>query len=459
MAFPGRNLLILLPHGLRSDALSDARCWPMSTPRMLALAQRGLRLQAVAASPVDRVAGASLFTGLHARQHGSALPQQVPALIRGSFLEALAEAGYELVGAGCVGPVAHQLTRSVVVAEPDQVAPAQCAYFEHLHRKAYATALSRQREQRARTGPLEPERLLLDAADDIDGFITRRAVELLGQMPEDRPWALVVAYSGPGNDLPPPTLYEELVSPALLQDGFALADFRSLDAICEPAYPRALFQRLQPHLLGQIRSDYLGRVALIDHGVGVLEKQVAQRADAQRVWTVLGSDRGHLLGEQGLTGPGAFLDGGVQTPLIIAPPRGWVWERPLQNAEPLCSTVDLAATVAALARTDLPVSSAGRSQLFRFAEREENAPPSGMLSEWGERLMWQTPRWKALFRSDGTLLAAFDRTADLEEGDNQVERLSPDIRQELLAALGQALLGLRSVGGIAACSAGSALPV
>ena len=66
-------------------------------------------------------------------------------------------------------------------------------------------------------------------------------------MPRDKPWALIVVYSGPANELPPPTLYEELVPAVNLHNGFTAPDFRDMDAICEPVYPRAHLQRLTPH--------------------------------------------------------------------------------------------------------------------------------------------------------------------------------------------------------------------
>ena len=67
---PKRNLLIVLPHGLRSDALADEREWPLPTPHLVDLARRGVRLVLSAATTTDPGAMASVLTGLHARQHG-----------------------------------------------------------------------------------------------------------------------------------------------------------------------------------------------------------------------------------------------------------------------------------------------------------------------------------------------------------------------------------------------------
>src|SRR5690606_37643129 len=129
-----------------------------------------------------------------------------------------------------------------------------------------------------------------------------------------------VVFTGPGNDLPPPTLYSETIPLPQLAGGFIPAKLDALDALAEPAYPRVMLQRLEPYSVQRIRADYLGRVALIDHFVGRIADAVTNRADRSRTWTCLTADHGYLLGEHGLIGRRSFFGGAVHTPLLLAPP-------------------------------------------------------------------------------------------------------------------------------------------
>jgi arylsulfatase A-like enzyme len=65
-----RNIVVVMCHGLRSDAVSDSNAWPLTTPGLVKLGQQGLRVVASSACPADWGGMTSLLTGLHARQHG-----------------------------------------------------------------------------------------------------------------------------------------------------------------------------------------------------------------------------------------------------------------------------------------------------------------------------------------------------------------------------------------------------
>lgn len=441
---PVRNLVIVLAHGLRSDAIGDDRSWPLHTPALERLGAAGVRLAASSASPTDAGGLTSLLTGLHARQHG-VLGQNgaAPPRLEQALPRWLREAGYTVAGVGCVGPVAHWLDESVVVAPPGEVEPKGCAYFERMSQRGLADALVEQRANRLRGGPFEPTRLLIEPEDDIDGFIGREATRLAKRLPADRPWALLVMFSGPGNDLPPPTLYESVVEASALQSGFVPADLRALDALAEPAYPRAMLQRLEPATVGRLRADYLGRVSLLDFCVNRLARTVAARDDASTTWTVVTSQRGHLLGEHGLVGPRSFLAGALEVPVIVAPPENAAVGTAARLEEGLVSTVDVAATLADLAGCDVPVPMPGRSLLPmlamdappRSASRQGDGarheadaeallprPAGGNLSEFGDRLMLETERFKVVYdRATRDCRGLFDLLHDPEERSNLLE--------------------------------------
>ena len=458
-----RNLIIVLAHGLRSDALEDSQSWPLGTPHLSRLADRGTRLVATSACPADYGGMISLLTALHARQHGSLDQAIPPAKIAAAVPSAappsrpvekvsydgwpaqLVDAGYHLVGVGCVGAIEPWFHDAVMVRDVDAIdAHGECAYLTATRTKGITAAILHQRRQRQRSGPFEPDRLLIEPVDDIDGFITERACKLLTEMPADRRWALVVIYSGPGNSLPPPTLYDGVVDPTSLSHGFTPADLTGLDALAELDYPRVMLQRLEPQQIGRIRSDYLGRVSLIDHGLGRLQSAMNERVDHEKTWLVFSSDRGQLLGEHGLVGHRSFLSAAIDVPVILCPPT-----RPLgTNHSPRVSTVDVAATIAALGGCDSPRYAAGRSLLPILGGQLLDSPAhETSISEFAHRLMLQTERYKVVFDTQSReAIGLYDLHEDPHELTNLVSTVTGE---NLLYALrwrvGDALMPLRAM--------------
>ncbi|MEM1027553.1 MAG: sulfatase-like hydrolase/transferase [Planctomycetota bacterium] len=419
-----RNLLIVLAHGLRSDALADEREWPLPTPNLVGLADRGIRLVLSSATPADPGGMASLLTGLHARQHGQLRDDEQPQTLRDGLPGWLAEAGYYTVGVGEVGAFASLLdesliTEGVAIPEPQ---PNRCWYTAAARSRGHAPALAQQRRQRLRTGPLAPDRLMLEPDEDIDGFIAAQAAEALGRMPEDKPWAMFVVFSGPGNELPPPMYYDGLVETADLARNFVPAKFDHHDALAEPELPRSVLQRLEAHQVARIRADYLGRVSLIDHGVGQLHESLSKRQDAGRTWTVLTSDRGQLLGEHGLLGHRSFLAPSIEVPFIVTPPDAPGVSPPKEKFQDgLFSSVDVAPTIAHLAGADHAEHVAGRSVLPIFNGEPVLPMPPANLAEFHDRLLVETERHKAVFRTtDRTCLGLFDLVEDPEEKVNLI---------------------------------------
>ena len=453
MSVPKRNLLIILAHGLRSDALADEGVWPLATPHLAALAERGLRLTLTSACPADPGAMVSVISGRHVRQHGHLRDGQRVGALPISLPTWLAEAGYHTAGVGEVGAWASRLDEAVVtegvgVAEP---APNRCWYTAAARSRGHGPALAQQRRQRLRTGPLAPDRLLLEPEEDIDGFIAARAGEAIARMPVDRPWALLVAFSGPGNDLPPPIPYDQRVIAADLGRDFVPADPRRIDAVADPQLPRSVLQRLEAHQVARVRADYLGRVGLLDDAVGRLQEQVQRRPDAARSWSVVIADRGQMLGESGLLGHRCLLDPALEVPLILSPPRGWSGggsKLVTEDTEGLYSTIDVALTLAALAGADVPGVLAGRSLLPLLQDRPVLPAAAGCLAEFGEKLMLQTERYKVIFQAQrGRAVALFDRLADPDEQVNLMDRAGENTRKilvKLRLVLSQVLLPLRA---------------
>lgn len=439
-----RNIVAVLAHGLRSDALADSGGWPLGTPNFQKLADRGLRLIASSACPSDRGGMISLLTGLHARQHGHVEPSP-HATADDAWPLRLIEEGYQVTAVGCIGAFRAGLAQKIFVQSPDKLDDPDCAYLQAMRSKNLFDAVQLQRRQRARYGPFEPDRLVIDPEDDIDGFIASESRRALAKMPVDKPWALIVAPSGPGNDLPPPTLYQDVVNPRALEHGFAPPDFVSLDALAELDYPRVMLQRLEPRQIGRIRADYLGRVSLLDYALGRLATELGQRPDADRTWMVVCSDRGQLLGEHGLVGHRSFLAGAIETPVLVVPPTPFKQTRPPTG---LVSTVDVAATILDLAGCDQSEASAGVS-LLAYIRDPETDPLRGraILSEFGRRVLLETERHKIIFDAQKLrVIGLYDLLNDPDERENLCQKPEgANLLDALRWRLGDALLPLRAV--------------
>lgn len=423
-----RNLIIVVGHGLRSDALSDAEVWPIHTPNMDKLVQRSLRLIGTAASPADPASVMSLITGLHARQHGISTSDQSICHLEG-FPSQLKDAGYYLSGVGCVDPFKDQLDFAVPVADLNATAPSECAYLNTAKQLGYLEPLIKQRQQRNKFGPFTANEQIMEPDEDIDNFIAHQASIALKNMPDDKPWALLVFFSGPDNHLPAPRMYDDLADADFLGSDFMPADLKQINNLAELDYPRVALQRLNRRKIGQIRKDYLGRVSLIDHGIGQLQKIAKKRSDTERTWSIITSDRGCLLGEQGLVGNRSFLAPALEVPVIITPPTP---VRP-RSVDDLVSTVDIAATIAALAGSDIPQGHPGRSLLPLITQKDLPDPFTGLISEFANRLLLETERYKVVFdTADRQAIGLFDLLNDPDETQNL---LSTPVSTNLLDAL------------------------
>ena len=448
---PKRNLLIVLAHGLRSDSLSDEREWPLTTPHLVDLAERGVRLVLTSASPADPGGMVSLLTGRHARQHGVLRDDQTIRPLRDGLPAWLSDVGYHTVGVGEVGAMAPLLdeafvTEGVDVPEP---APNRCWYTAAARSRGHAPAIAQQRRQRLRQGPISPDRLMLEPDEDIDGFIAAQAADAVARLPEDKPWAMFVVFSGPGNDLPPPMYYDGLIETAELASDFSPVQLEQVDALAEPELPRAVLQRLEAHQIARVRADYLGRVSLIDHAVGRLQEAVSLRADAARSWTVLTSDRGQLLGEHGLLGHRSFLAPAIEVPLIVTPPEAPDVSPPKEKFQDgLFSVADVAPTVAALAGADHPETLAGRSVLPIFNGDPVLPHPAANLSEFHDRVLVETERYKAVFHArDRRCFGLYDLVEDPLEAVNLIGKNTPATRKLvglMRLSLAEVLMPLRA---------------
>ncbi len=408
-----RNILLILTSGHRGDGLGASGAWPIQTPALDAIASNGLALTAISPSPEPAAARRAVFSGLHPRQQSAA---DVAAGRMDGWAKAFADAGWFIAGAGCVGPIATHLVESRCVADVDQLRRDDCAYLRWADKAGLIERVEAQRAARRRTGPFEPADPFEHPDDDVDGFVATSAAAMVGRLPKDEPWLMVAAFTGPGNDLPAPRMYRELIDPRQIDQPFVMPDLRELDRYARLDHPRTLLQRLSPTQLDAIRANYLARVCMIDFFVASLRHAIDRAGLARNTWVVLSSDRGCLLGERGLTGVTSFLGSGAYVPLWVLPPTGVgdrhaAADRDRRDQDGLVSGGDLCATLCDIAGVDPPPACTGRSVLPALAGGTVGRP--AVISEFDHRLLIETLRHKATYDTQTThLRALFDMVND-----------------------------------------------
>lgn len=445
-----RNLLIVLTGGMRGDALGGAGVWPVDTPHLDRLASAGLAVTGISTTVSGKAGLRSVYEGLHVRQAGVG---SVATAGVGGFMRRLREGGYHTAGVGRVGLIADALDEHHIVAEADQLDSAGCHYLRFAERRGLMGYVEYQRKQRLRSGLFEAGEGIGEPREDVDGYIAEQAVEMMERMPPSgntsggggKPWAMVVAFTGPGNDLPAPGIYWDAVSPAKLTNRFIPAAVGEVDRYATLEYPRHLLQQVDAKRAAMMRRHYLGRVMMMDCCMGMLRNAIAKRTDRGATWTLLTSDRGTVLGERGLFGCRTFVGSGAYVPVWVVPPDGVdaarAGDEALREDDGLVSGVDFAATVCALAGVDESRGCTGRSLLAGFGGI---VGCDAVMSEDERTVLLHTERHKAVYESaTGELRVLFDLKHDMQERTNLAD--SPyhaNVTDQLQATLGKVLLRL-----------------
>ncbi len=439
-------MLIVLTSGQRGDALGAAGVWPIHTPHLDALAASGLALTTVSPSPARMPALVSALTGLHVRQHG-VTDDADPIPVVAGWMGRLAEAGYHTVGVGRVGPVIEYLNEARLVGEVDLADPSHCEYLRYAESSGILERVEQQRAVRLRSGPFGMADGMDEPTDDVDGFILASAIACIEALPRDRRWVMLVSLTGPGNDLPAPRPYLDLVKRSGLKRRIVPPEQRDLDLYADFAFPRNLLQRIDLPTAVTIRQHYLARVCLLDAAVGMIGEALSTHGQADRTWTVLAGDRGHLLGERGLYGCTSFLGSSTYAPLWVVPPEDQA-EHLTDDGETrahdgLVSGVDLAPTICNIGGVDPPFGCFGESVLP--ALRGGNVGRDAALSESADRLMLETLQYKLVMDvKDAGPLVLFDLLNDPDERENLAPQAS-DVIDRLRGRLTDTLLPLRPV--------------
>jgi choline-sulfatase len=344
MALPAQtrkpNFLFLLPDQWRPDWLPGDAKIPVKLPNIQALAARGMRFTKVlCASPLCAPSRACLATGREYKNAGVPSNQYDFPLNQPTYYQALKNAGYHTLACGKVD--LHKKTldwgldgrrllaewgfssgidnagkgdavRSGAVTPKDP-------YMAMLHNRDLAQKHVADFKNRRQYSATHATPLPDDAY--CDNWIAGNAKKLLQQAPRNKPWHLVVNFTGPHSPMDITHSME--------------ASARSRQ------YPQPNRNtEFDPETHIKIRQNYTAMCENIDRRIGEIIDEVKARGELDNTLIVFSSDHGEMLGDHNRWGKHVPYQASAGIPLIIA---GLDVESNRQSSA-LASLIDIAAT-------------------------------------------------------------------------------------------------------------------
>ncbi|MEX0653433.1 MAG: sulfatase-like hydrolase/transferase [Phycisphaeraceae bacterium] len=361
------------------------------TPNIDRLAARGVRFDNhFVTNPVCSPSRGSIITGRYPSEsglwcNGCSLPEPSPTIPK-----AMSEAGFQTAHFGKLHLVpiikrvgAHpsygfdvcevaegdqQLTHDSYFSWLRQTAPNQfVSYLQEMYAGGHANAY---------TSKL-PEEL------HMTSWVTDRATDWLANRRDpNHPFYLSVGYFDPHHAWNPVEPYASQFAHADVPDPV----YREGEHEKRPESYRNFFKgcstitRDEERMRAIIRANH-AMCAHIDACIGKLVASLEELGLSDDTVVIFTSDHGELLGNHGLLWKGPYmLDDLLRVPLVVAVPGASASQG--RSTDALTSSVDLFATIQALAGVDSPVASRGQP----FLDADLNLFPEGerdyVLAEW-----------------------------------------------------------------------------
>ena len=386
----GLNVLLITIDTLRADHMGVYGYRRATSPRMDALARRGVVFdEAYTYWPKTRGSFVGILTGRLAAQTGYGKSHPLLLEWNPTLASVLSDAGYETAATVDNPNVASSL--------------------------GYAKGFRRYRETW--------EEAALASEMDRTRAITADGVRYLAQARPGKPFLLWLHYVNPHAPYEPPAPWDTAFLDADASRGKVLAPVDGFHG----GVPR---QWAKPgRTLGWYVAQYDGEIAAVDAEVGKLLDALDASAVRDRTLVVLTSDHGESLGEHGYYfdhGENLF-DPSVRIPLVVAGPGVKAGSR----TDVLATTLDLVPTVLDAVKVSYPPDLAGESLLP--ATRGERRPDRPRLRGQNDRNLLGA--WDRRFKvvatpsDEGARYALYDRERDPGET-TDASRASPEKMRE-----------------------------
>jgi len=341
------NILFFLPDQPRSDWLGANPDLPLKTPHTDGSAESGVRfVNGFCPSPLCAPCRASLASGRDYDTCGVVDNNQDYPLSQPTYYQSLRDAGYRVAGVGKFdlhkdtsdpADLTWNLDGSRLLKEwgftegidnegkLDGSNSFQAAgepkgpYLAFLHEKGLADTYVKEHAERKKHMDAYTTALPDDAY--CDNWISENGLRILKNFPSDKPWHLVINFTGPHNPMD------------------VTRDMRSRWEKVSFPLPH---DNQDPDREGLLRNrqNYAAMIENIDRQVGRFIDCVADRGELDNTLIVYSSDHGEMLGDHGRWSKSIWFNPATNIPFIVSGPgirRGIV-------SDALVSLHDLTAT-------------------------------------------------------------------------------------------------------------------
>jgi len=210
---------------------------------------------------------------------------------------------------------------------------------------------------------------LLPTDEHIDIYCTSKAAEWVKAYDGSKPFYLQVCPTGPHTPFDSPRKYRARFDPEEMPP--AIMDL-PVDPVSPQVELRLRTSGLQNMTVSQDRvgrSNYYAKVALLDHGIGLVMQALQEKGLMDNTWIIYTSDHGEMLGDHRLTQKAVFYESALNVPLIIRPPGGSErWQ-----ADGLTDHLDVSATLLEAAGS-APLDDSPGVSLFSRIQSGPDAP-------------------------------------------------------------------------------------
>ena len=448
---PRPNILLLFPDQFRYDWVSGySPDLPVETPNLTRLAKEGIWFRrASVPSPLCAPSRACMASGREYPRCGVPSNQADYPLTQTTFYSLLRTGGYHVAGCGKIdlhkktpewGLDGKRLLKEWGFSDGidnagkwDAVGSGAKAphdpYMAYLYRAGLAAEHLADFKMRQGAEPDGCPRAYSQTAptplpDDAycDNWVAHNGLDLMEKFPKDKPWFLVVNFTGPHNPVDITRRMEKLVRGRMFP--------QPIDChVCSP----------ETHEL--IRQDYTAMVENIDRWVGIYLDKLRERGELENTLVIFSSDHGEMLGDHNLWGKTQPYQPSVGVPLILAGPG----VKPRTPTEVLVNTLDLTATFLDYAGVPRPDDMDSRSLRPYLEDRTQTHREfvSSALGQWrmvfdgryklisgfSPGHVWPHSESTNFVEPSSTPLMVFDLESDPTERVNLAAKMGPEIRQ------------------------------
>lgn len=386
------NFLFLLPDQWRPDWLPGNPKIPLALPNIEKLAARGMRFHKVlCASPLCAPSRACLATGREYKNANVASNQVDFPLEQKTYYQSLQKAGYHTMACGKVdlhkktldwGLDGQRLLKEWgFSAGIDNAGKGDAVrsgadtpkdpYMAMLHRKGLAKTHVDDFKRRKNYSATHVTPLPNEAY--CNNWIAENAKSLLRNAPKNKPWHLVVNFTGPHNPV----------------DITASMEDRSRQ------YPHPnQSTEFDAATHQKIRQNYTVMCENIDKRIGEIIDEVRQRGELENTLIVFSSDHGEMLGDHNRWGKHVPYQASAGIPLIVA----GLDVKPNRQSNALTSLIDISATF---------LDYANAEKLPQMEARSLRPVLTGKATKHREFLLSALEEWKLVWDGRHKLIEGF----------------------------------------------------